>query len=75
MVGLRPKRSQKGPATSENSHAAPTLMGIEVELGKFTIQIRYYDSKSLFLMSRESPIHCSIESIPFFTQPFLFSCD
>ena len=25
MVGLRPKRSQKGPATSENSHAAPTL--------------------------------------------------
>ena len=29
MVGLRPKRSQKGPATSENSHAAPTLMGIE----------------------------------------------
>ena len=29
MVGLRPKRSQKGPATSENSHVAPTLMGIE----------------------------------------------
>ena len=25
IVGLRPKRSQNGPATNENNHAAPTL--------------------------------------------------
>ena len=25
IVGLRPKRSQKGPANREKSHAAPTL--------------------------------------------------
>ena len=36
-----------------------------LELGRFTIQIRDYHSKSHFLMSRESPIQFSIGSIHF----------
>ena len=35
----------------------------QLQLGRFTIQIRDYDSKSHFLMSRESPIQFSIHNI------------
>lgn len=31
IVGLRPKRSQNGPATNENNHAAPTLRNVQEE--------------------------------------------
>ena len=44
-----------------------------LELGRFTIQIRDYDSKSHFLMSRESPIQFSIDLTHFLTQPIMFS--
>ena len=51
-------------------HAVCFIHFVTLELGRFTIQIRDYDSKSHFLMCCESLIQFSIESNQFLNRIF-----